>query len=165
MVVSGVAVPHVVMSHVAMGNMARGIASVLPTTRRLMRMIIHLVARTAPEELRRRNALEWRPLQPMVISFDIGRNQSDVDGWRLLIPHDRTNESKETPDAAAHRPRLKTKALPLMSYSMSGLRILRGRRGDGREGDLGHDRRRLHELTTLDVNAAFTKGLRLVGLG
>src|SRR5262249_19713599 len=47
MVMSGVAVPHVVMSHVAMRDMTHISMSVLPMTPMLKRMLIH----TAPGQL------------------------------------------------------------------------------------------------------------------
>jgi len=51
MVVSGVAVPHVVMSHVTMRDMAHISMSVLSMNPTLMRMLIHLIACTAPGEI------------------------------------------------------------------------------------------------------------------
>src|SRR5262249_36507928 len=50
-VVAGVAVPHVVMSHMAMRDMAHLRMSVLPMTCMLTRMLIHLVVHTAPGDL------------------------------------------------------------------------------------------------------------------
>lgn len=68
MAVSGVAEPHVAMSHVAMRDMTHISVSVLSMTPMLMRMLIHLIAVRHRESCGRVNALGCRPLQPMALN-------------------------------------------------------------------------------------------------
>ena len=72
MVLSGVAVPHVVMSHVVMRDMAHVRLSVLPMTPMLTQMLIHLIAVRHRESCGCVNALGCRPLQPMAVKIQVG---------------------------------------------------------------------------------------------
>src|SRR5262245_53259080 len=63
MVMSGMAVPYVAMFRVAMRHVAHIGMSVLPMTPLLKGMLIHLIACTAPRDLRLRERT-WMPNSP-----------------------------------------------------------------------------------------------------